>query len=126
VNPESCLSERDGVADIRDEVHLVEMKCFRVVVHGQLNWRTATRGDAVADAVFQPAGFYCHRFVVAMTQDAAQAAAFRKVAANLDEQTGWLRSGSAELQMVVDEMQIVPIYKLFRPANLGHTFYNRD
>ena len=80
----------------------------------------------MAHAVFQPAGFYCHRLVAATTQDAAQAAAFGKVAANLDKQTGWLRSGSADLQMAVDKTQIVPICKSSKRANLGHTFYEKD
>jgi len=52
--------------------------------------------------------------------------AFHRVRKNLEKQFGWMREGSAMINLQADEVAVAPMHKLLKPANLGHTFYNED
>jgi hypothetical protein len=99
------------------------MRCFYVLVHGKLTWRADRSSCQGPDA---PAGFYCHRYVLAKTEADAVERAFGRVRSNLDTQTGWLRDGSAKLLMEAEELAGAPIHKLLWPENPGHAFYAAD
>jgi len=75
---------------------------------------------------FQPAGFYCHRYVLASSIHNAQDAAFRRVRDNLDRQTGWIKARAVNLKLEAEETTPAPIYHLMKPDNLGHTFYEQE
>ena len=97
------------------------MHCFYVLAHGRLRWLvepTELDGD-----VSQPAGFYCTRFVLASNPQAAITKAFESVSANLDKQAGWLRDGSATLELEAEEVTQTSLLNAFLPINRGHTFY---
>lgn len=74
----------------------------------------------------QPAGFYCHRHVLAPDETLAAEKAFHRVRENLDKQMGWLRDGLAALELHAEEVFPAPLYKLLKPDNRGHTFYAED
>lgn len=101
------------------------MKCYFVLVHGRLEWTAPSQPDDGCETT-QPAGFYCHRYVLASTVQNAQAAAFRRVRENLDRQTGWIRQKAVKLELEADETSIAPIYHLLKPDNRGHTFYEEE
>jgi hypothetical protein len=98
------------------------MKCYYVLVHGQLDWRAAASAMADGDDSFQPEGFYCHRHVLASTPQGAQEKAFLLVRDNLDWQTGWLTANAAILAMEAEETTPAPIVRLLQ-RHSGHTFY---
>ena len=85
------------------------MRCFFVRVHGKLDWRSKPETGAL-----QPAGFYCHRYVLAPDEKRAIATAFRRVRDNLDRQAGWLRDGLATLELQADEVATAPMRKLLK------------
>lgn len=96
------------------------MRCFYVLIHGQLAWL----GDPSTPAdIGKPEGFYCDRFILASSEGKAAEKALRRVRDNLDDRTGWLRQGLAQLTLEVDEIESAPISKLLAPENRGHTFY---
>lgn len=97
------------------------MRCFWVLVHGQLQWSVPMAGSD--SDVSQPEGFYCHRFVLASDPSIAAQKAFASVSANLDRQTGWLRNGVAKLDLEAEEVVQSALIQAFRPDNRGHTFY---
>ena len=100
------------------------MDCFHVLVHGALQWHAETR-DA-DEGAFRPAGFYCHRFVLAATREEAAAKAFRRVRENLDRKFGWLSAGAAVLELEAEKVSVAPMHKLLVPDNRGHSFYERE
>ena len=102
------------------------MKCFYVLVHGRLDWSTALSVVNNDGEIFQPAGFYCYRYVLASTVQNAQEAAFRRVRQNLDKRTGWIKTRSVKLELEAEDTNPAPIYQLLRPANRGHTFYGSE
>jgi len=89
-------------------------------VHGKLKWIADQAGKA------RPAGFYCHRFVLAADEQSATATALRRVRRNLDKQVGWLSDGAATLQLEADEVVVASIRKLLMPDNQGHSFYGHE
>ena len=100
------------------------MRCFYILVHGRLSWLvepTELDGD-----VDQPAGLYCHRYVLASDPNEAIQRAFRNVHSDLERQTGWLRDHAAELKLEAEEVSRASFIKAFLPVNRGHTFYERD
>lgn len=101
------------------------VRCFYVLVHGKLRWRTelATTDDHNA---FRPTGFYCHRYVLASDVDGAKDKAFCRVRENLEQQTGWVRNGLAIVDLQAEEVADAAMHKLLKPDNRGHTFYNED
>jgi hypothetical protein len=99
------------------------MRCFYVLVHGKLTWGVDRLGSSEGDA---PAGFYCHRYILAQTEADAMEKAFGRVRDNLDAQTSWLREGLARLVMDAEELAVAPMYNLLKPENRGHTFYAAD
>jgi hypothetical protein len=101
------------------------MKCYYVLVHGRLNWRTTSPPPHDDGETFQPEGFYCQRYVLASSIHHAQEAAFRRVRENLDRQTGWIRGG-VKLELEAEETTSAPIYQLLKPDNRGHTFYEQE
>lgn len=101
------------------------MRCFYVLVHGKLDWTTKPPQSDDADSL-RPAGFYCHRFVLAPDEEGAAEKAFRRVRDNLDKQTGWLSEGAANLQLEAEEVDEAPVHKLLKPDNRGHTFYEEE
>ena len=105
----------------RDEV---AMRCFYVLVHGRLRWLTEL--TELDEDVEQPAGFLCHRFVLASNPNEAMRKAFKSVSSNLDRQTGWLRNHTAELKLEAEEVTTASLINAFLPANRGHTFYERE
>lgn len=99
------------------------MRCYNVLVHGTLDWLPGlTPRDEIG--VTKPHGFYCHRFVLAPDEAKASDTALRRVRANLDKQTGWLRDGLATVELHAEEITGAPMRKLLMPDNRGHTFYN--
>jgi hypothetical protein len=101
------------------------MKCYHVLVHGRLNWSTVPPPPDDGDT-FQPAGFYCYRYVLASTIHDAQQAAFRRVRDNFDRQTGWITANAVRLELSAEETTSAPIYQLLKPDNRAHTFYERE
>lgn len=101
------------------------MRCFYVLVHGRLDWRTEpSRGDEPAGP--RPAGFYAHRYLLASNEGEAKAAAFRRVRDRLDEETGWIDRGLAALSLEAEEVAVAPLHKLLKPDSRGHAFYRDD
>lgn len=94
------------------------MRCFYVLVHGKLDWSAGHAHEAD-----QPNGFYCHRYVLAQTELDATEKAFRRVQRNLDD---WLRDRLARLTLEAEEVAVAPMYKLLKPENRGHAFYQED
>jgi hypothetical protein len=99
------------------------MRCFYVLVHGKLDWSASFTGAANQD---RPAGFYCHRYVLARTELEATDKAFRRVRENLDKKCGWLSNGSAKLILNAEELAVAPVHKLLKLENRGHTFYANE
>jgi triphosphoribosyl-dephospho-CoA synthetase len=98
------------------------MRCFYVSVHGSLEWEN---DPASEEDVFRPAGFYCHRYVLAAGYQEAAEKAFRSVRRNLEKQTGWLNQGLAKLTLEAAELAPAPMYKLLR-RKPGNAFYAGD
>ena len=118
------MTANDPIADIPERRDGADMRCFYVLVHGRLRWLvgpTDLEGD-----VDQPAGLYCHRYVLASDRKAATQRAFDSVSANLDRQTGWLRDQAVELELEAEEVSQTSLLKAFSPVNRGHTFYESD
>ena len=99
------------------------MRCFYVRVHGSLEWQSDRLED---DESFTPAGFYCHRYVLASGYKEAAEKAFRRVRKNLEKQTGWMKRGLANLTLEAEELIPAPMHKLLRRDNRGHSFYESD
>lgn len=101
------------------------MRCFHVLIHGKLNWLVEQLPQSDASEADRPAGFYCHRFVLASAEGAAIEKAFRQVRDNLERQTGWIGDRLATLDLEATEVATAPIYNALRPDNPGHTFYDK-
>ncbi len=101
------------------------MRCFYVLVHATLQWYSSEVAADVTGAE-KPAGFWCHRYVLAGDETEAKNKAFRRVIANLDRKSNWLSSGAAEVRLEAAEVSLAPIVKLFKPDNEGHVFYEVD
>jgi hypothetical protein len=99
------------------------MRCFYVLVHGKLDW-AVTRADE--DELDRPAGFYCHRFVLAQNEAHATEKAFSRVRENLDERFGWLSDRSARLTLEAEELSFAPMHKLLKRENRSHAFYDEE
>lgn len=99
------------------------MRCFYVRVHGSLEWHSDHLEDGES---FAPAGFYCHRYVLASGYKEAAERAFRRVRKNLEKQTGWFGRGLAKLTLEAEELTPAPMRKLLRRDNRGHLFYESD
>ena len=98
------------------------MRCYYVVIHGMLEWSATSPGDDV----WQPRGFYCHRYVLAADEPQAAKIAFERVRTSLDKEVGWISDGSALLALEAEEISAAPFHKLLKPDNRGHAFYARD
>jgi len=98
------------------------VRCFYILVHGTLSWRTELAPGDDPEA-FRPAGFYCHRYVLASGDDEAKDKAFDRVRRNLDKQTGWIGAGLAVLDLQAEEVVEAPMHKVLKPDNRGHSFY---
>lgn len=98
------------------------MRCFYVFVHGELSWKVPPPSENVS----QPRGFYCHRYVLATDERRATDHAFARVRSNLDRYGRWLSNGNAILTLEAEEVHEAPFYKLLKPDNRGHTFYEED
>jgi hypothetical protein len=61
--------------------------------------------------------------VLAPNETAAAETAFRRVRDNLDKEMGWVRDGLATVQLQTEEVAKAAMYKLLKPDNRGHTFY---
>src|SRR3990170_7227530 len=99
------------------------MRCFYVLVHGSLEWDSEPEID---DDFFRPAGFHCHRYVLAAGYEDAVKKAFRRVRKNLEKQTGWMGQGLAKLTLEAEELVPAPMHKLLRRGNRGQSFYEGD
>ena len=98
------------------------MRCYYVLVHGLLRWHSRTPvGDEIG--ANRPAGFYCHRYLLAADEDDAVARAFRRVSDNLEREFGWVSSGAASLNLEAEEVSAAPILNVLKPDNKGHTYY---
>lgn len=49
--------------------------------------------------------------------------AFKRVRSNLSGGGSWLSNGDALLTLKAEEIRAAPFYKLLKPDNRGHTFY---
>ena len=99
------------------------MRCFYVLVHGSLEWDCEPEID---EEFFRPAGFYCHRYVLASGFKHAAEKALRRVRKNFEKQTGWLAEGRANLTLEAQELTLAPMHKLLRRGNRGQSFYEGD
>jgi hypothetical protein len=108
-----------------DRANLPLVRCYFILVHGRLKWVPGRMaGDELG--AMRPAGFHCHRYVLAANEDEAVETAFRRVRDNLDHQFGWLRDGLATVELEAEEVATAPIRKLLKGDNRGHTFYERE
>ena len=82
------------------------MRCFYVLVHGSIEWPSDHLDD---EEMFTPAGFYCHRYVLASGYEEAVEKAFRRIRKNLEKQTGWLMQGLAKLTLEATELKPAPM-----------------
>jgi hypothetical protein len=98
------------------------VRCYYVLIHGKLDWQAEVPGAPDAENR-RPAGFYCHRYVLAEDERSAAENAFQRVRANLDKQQGWLSAGAAVLKLEADEVNSAPMHKLLKPQSRGYTFY---
>ena len=96
-----------------------EMRCYSVLVHGELEWFFPALSP-----VHQPAGFFCTRHVVARNEQEAAQKAFAKVRRRLDSKSQWLSSGQARLTFAAEEIHPIAFYKLLLPINRSHVFYD--
>ena len=97
------------------------MRCFYVLVHGSLEWPSDQLDDVEA---FTPAGFYCHRYVLASGYEDAANKAFRRIRKSLEKQTGWLKLGLAKLTLEASELKPAPLHKLLRRSKRVRDFYD--
>ena len=100
------------------------MRCYYVLVHGKLD-SVAGRQASAEPGESRPAGFYCHRYVLAANEREAADTASNRVRRNLASQMGWLRDGLATVHLEAEQVAAAPIYKLLRPDNRGFTFYDQ-
>mgnify|MGYP003575142496 CR=1 FL=1 len=99
------------------------MRCFYVVVHGTLEWASDHLENEEA---FTPAGFTCHRYVLASGFEEAAEKAFRHVRKCLEKQTGWLKQGLAKLTLEAEELKPAPLHKLLRRNRRVRDFYENS
>jgi hypothetical protein len=99
------------------------MRCFYVLVHGSLEWPSECSED---EDLFTPAGFYCHRYVLAAGYKEAAEKAFHRVRSSLEKQTGWLSRGPARLTLEAAELAPAPLSKLLKRGNRGQSFYEGE
>ena len=99
------------------------MRCFYVLVHGSIEWDS---DPAVDDEFFKPAGFHCHRYVLASGFEDAAEKAFRRVQKSLEKQTDWIRQGLAKLTLEAEELRLAPMHKLLARGNRGQAFYENE
>lgn len=97
------------------------MRCFYVLVHGTLEWSPDQLDD---QEMFTPAGFYCHRYVLATGYEDAAERAFRRIRKSLERQTGWIGQGGARLTLQAEELKPAPLHKLFRRGRKVSGFYD--
>lgn len=97
------------------------MRCFYVLVHGTLEWPSDQLDD---QDMFTPAGFYCHRYVLASGYEDAAERAFRRIRKSLERQTGWMGQGAARLTLEAAELKPAPFHKLFRRGRKVSDFYD--
>ncbi len=98
------------------------MRCYYVLLHGMLEWSVAFPSDEV----WQPRGFFCHRYVLAIDQARAVEIACHRVRQNLDRDQRWVSDGRAMLRLEAEEVWVAPFHKLLKPINSGHAFYAED
>lgn len=101
------------------------MHCYYVLVHGTLKWDTPTVSPDESGEVFQPQGFYCHRYVMASTPETARAKAFARVRIGLSKDD-WLNPNFSVLHLEAEEITTAPFCKLLKPENRGHSFYTEE
>jgi hypothetical protein len=99
------------------------VRCYYVQVRGVLSWQAEQLND---EDSFTPAGFTCHRYVLAAGYEDAAQKAFKRVRHNLEKRTGWIGSGNASLSLEAEELTPAPMYKLLRRDDRGHIFYEDD
>ena len=97
------------------------MRCFYVLVHGTLEWSPDQLDD---QELFTPAGFYCHRYVLASGYEDAAERAFRRIRKSLERQTGWMAQAGATLTLEAAELKPAPLHKLFRRGRKVSDFYD--
>jgi hypothetical protein len=98
------------------------MRCFFVLVDGRINW-PEDAGALVGQSSERPAGFYCHRYVLASSPKAAENKAIQRVREDFERK--WIQRG-ASVELRVDEVSPAPLFKGFLPDNRGHTFYTSE
>lgn len=98
-------------------------RCFYVQVHGTLHWGSESLHNK---ELFTPAGFICHRYVLASGYEDATERAFRRVRQNLQRHTQWLQSGLAVLDLEAEEVRPAPLSRLLRRGNRGQVFYDEE
>ncbi|QDP19237.1 hypothetical protein [Sphingomonas xanthus] len=96
------------------------MRSFYVLVHGRLDW---VPDHSANEEMFTPAGFYCHRYVLASGFEDAAEKAFRRIRKSLEKQTGWLKGGLATLTLEAQEVRPAALRKLLKRGNRRQEFY---
>ena len=92
------------------------MRCYYVLVHGTLTWHSENPADDEIGAK-RPAGFYCHRYLLAADENDATARAFRRVNDNVEREFGWVSSGAASVDLEAEEVSTAPILNVLKPDN---------
>ena len=96
------------------------MRCFNVLVHGRINW-PEDADSSVEPEEDRAVGFYCHRYILASTPNAAETKALQRVRENLEPR--WVKRG-ARVELSVEEVSAASLFNGFLPDNRGHTFYS--
>ena len=101
------------------------MRCYHVLVRGDLSW-VSSHLAANEFGALKPAGFYCHRYILAPNRLKAADTALNRVRVNLYSEFGWLRDGLATVQLKAEEITTAPMHKLLKPDSRGHSFYSEE
>ncbi|MXP45325.1 hypothetical protein [Allopontixanthobacter sediminis] len=110
------------IADIARLKYAPPMRCYRLLVHGVLDW-SARAVEKFQIPVTRPSGFYCHRHVFASSPDDAATKVLADVRSYYEDTTDWFVSDLLDLRLEVDEIKTAPFYKGLFKDNLGATFY---
>ena len=95
------------------------MRCYCVLVHGKLDWDGNGARPGTSE---MPAGFLCHRIVLAQTEAEAAEKAYRRVRERLSD---WLRDGRARLTLRAEDLTRAPWRRLLERES-GLVFYDAE
>ena len=97
------------------------MRCYYVLVHGQLEWLVPLSEEEGAS---QPSGFYCYRYVLAANQADAATRALQRVAHQFHKICDWVTTMNANLVLEADDVSEAAFYMLLKPDMRNHIIYD--